>query len=219
LKGFHDAFNLFCKDEFSADVLVEDTFHKDSKVLDDLHFDSKFVDTFDIISNVYIFSNLHKDQVISFEISDNKEQIAYGSSPGSDQEHHETDREKFQQQSMLVSMSVVEQSIYEFIELGNDIHDQPSHEINYEEKQPFEFKQQGKVIHEFYDPVAIWMESLFSVMPYITKFGMMVCNSKHELVVVFLLHILFSFHVFFCIHEDRSSNLLLELFFWKFPYT
>jgi hypothetical protein len=160
LKGFHVDFNFFCKDEFSADVLFpecchkynlfrqinehekydcaeksvveEDTFHKDSKVLYDLHFDSKFVDTFDIISNVSIFSNLHKDQVIYFDTSDNKEKIAYGSSPGYDQEHHETDREKFQQQSMLVSLPVVEQSIYEFIEIGNDIHDQPCHEINYE---------------------------------------------------------------------------------------
>jgi hypothetical protein len=250
LKGFHDTFNLFCKDEFSADVLfpeccheyslfrqinghekydcaeksmvVEDTFLKDSKVLDDLHFDRKFVDTFDIISNVSIFSNLHKNQAMSFEISDDKEQIAYGSSPGSDQEHHEhheTDREKFQQQLMLASGSAVEQSIYGFIELGNDIHDQQSNEINYEEKQPFDFKKPGKIIHEFYDPVAIWMESLFSVMPYITKFGMMVCSNKHELVAVSLLHILFSFHVFRCVYEDRSSNLLLELFFWKFIYT
>jgi hypothetical protein len=109
LKGFHDTFNLFCKDEFSAGVLfpgccheynlfrqinghekydcvensmvIEDTFHKESKVLDELHFDN------------------------------DKEQIAYGSSPGSDQEHHEhhkTDREKFQQQLMLSFGSVVE---------------------------------------------------------------------------------------------------------------
>ena len=59
-----------CAEKF---VVVEDTFHKDSKVLDDPHFDSKFVDTFDIISNVSTFSNLHKNQAISFEISDDKE--------------------------------------------------------------------------------------------------------------------------------------------------
>ena len=54
---------------------------------------------------------------------------------------------------MLDSVSAVLQSIYEFIELGNDIHDHPSLEINYEENQSFEFKQQGKIIHGFYDPV------------------------------------------------------------------
>ena len=89
LKGFHDTFNLFCKDDFSVDVLfskcfheynlfhqinghekyncdkrfvvVEDTFLKYSKVVDDLHFDRNFVDAFDIISNVSIYSNLHKN--------------------------------------------------------------------------------------------------------------------------------------------------------------
>jgi hypothetical protein len=200
-------------------MVVEDTFLKDSKVLDDLHFDRKFVDTFDIISNVSIFSNLHKNQAMSFEISDDKEHIAYGSSLGSDHEHHETDTKKFQQQLMLASGSAIEHSIYEFIELGNDIHDHPSHEISYEENQPFYFKKLGKIIHQFYDPIAIWMESLFSVTPHITKFGMMVCSNKHEMVAVFLLHIFFSFHVFCCVYEDRSSNLLLEILFWKFIYT
>jgi hypothetical protein len=103
LKVFHDAFNLFCKDDFSADALFpeccheynlfcqinghekydcaekyvveEDTFHKDPKVLDDLHFDIKFVDTIDIISNVPVVSNSHKNQVFSFEISDKNEQM------------------------------------------------------------------------------------------------------------------------------------------------
>jgi hypothetical protein len=103
LKVFHDAFNLFCKDDISVDALFpeccheynlfcqinghekydcaekcvveEYTFHKDPKVLDDLHFDIKFVDTVDIISDVHVVSNSHKNQVFSFEISDKNEQI------------------------------------------------------------------------------------------------------------------------------------------------
>ena len=54
-------------------VVEEDTFHKDPKVLDDLHFDIKFVDTIDIISNVHVVSNLHKNQVFPFEFSDKNE--------------------------------------------------------------------------------------------------------------------------------------------------
>jgi len=53
-------------------VVKEDIFHKDPKVLDDLHCGSEIVDTFDIISNVSIVSNFHKDHVISFEISEDK---------------------------------------------------------------------------------------------------------------------------------------------------
>ena len=79
--------------------------------------------------------------------------------------------------------------------------------------------QQGTVIHKFYDPIAIWMDSRCSVMPHIINFGMMVCSSIHEPVVAFLLHILISFHIVCCIHVDRSSNLLLEIYFWKFVYT
>jgi len=140
LKGFHDAFNLFCKDGFLADVLFpeccheydlfhqinehennacndtsvveEDDFRKDSKVLRDFHYDSKLVDAFDMTSNVFISSNLHKDQFIPLEISDDKKQIAYDSNPGSDQEHHGADIGKFQQQSMLVAVSDVESRQY-----------------------------------------------------------------------------------------------------------
>jgi len=116
------------------------------------------------------------------------------------------------------SGSVVEQSIHEFIAFGNDTNDQPFHEINDEGKQPFDFKQQGIVIHKFYDPITIWMDSRCSVMPHIINFYMMICSSIHEPVVAFLLHILISFHIFCCIHINKSSNLLLEIYFWKFVY-
>ena len=173
---------------------------------------------------IFMVIEAEKQQIYenNLHISHEQLKLVYGRSLGSNEEHHEhhkTDREMFQQQLMLASGSPVEHSIYGFIELGNDIHDQQPNEINYEEKHPFDFKKPSKNIHEFYDPVAIWIESLCSVIPYITKFGMMVCRNKNELVAVSLLHFFFSFHVVCCVYEERSSNLLLELFFWKFIYT
>ena len=88
----HEQTHISEEDECSADVLCQvnaheryvctdkcaienDAFHKDSKVLLDFHSDSKLVDAFDIVSNVFITSNLHKDQPIPLKISDDKEQI------------------------------------------------------------------------------------------------------------------------------------------------
>jgi hypothetical protein len=122
---------------------------------------------------------LKNSMVMYFEIRDDNEQIVYGNSPRSDQEHHGTNTGK----------------------------------------QIFHFKQQGIVIHKFYDQIAMWMDSRFSVMTYITKFGIMVCSSEREPVAVFLWYLLFSFPVPCCIHKDGSRNLMLELFFWKFVYT
>jgi len=49
----------------------------------------------------------------------------------------------------------------EFIELGNDLHDQPFYEINHEKKHPFDFEQQGEIVHQFYDPIDEVMELAF----------------------------------------------------------
>ena len=128
MKGFHDAFNLFCKDKFLDDALFPKCCHE-YNLFHQINGHEKYgCDEKSMVEE----DTFQKDQVISSEISDDKEQIANGSIPRSDQEHHEVDREKFQKKSMLHSVSVVEHSIYEFIELGNDIHDHPSLEINYE---------------------------------------------------------------------------------------
>jgi hypothetical protein len=159
---------------FTADVLSPEFYHE----YDLFHQINGQYDC--VEKSVVEYDTFLKDsKVMSFEIPDDKEQIAYGNSPRSDQEHHGTNTGK----------------------------------------QLFDFKQQGIVIHKFYDPIAIWMDSRFSVMSYITEFGIMVCSSEHEPVAVLLWYLLFSFHVPCCIHKDGSSNLLLEFILWKFVYT
>jgi len=161
--------SVFTVDVFSPEFCHEyDLFHQINGQYDCVE---KFVVEYDTF--------LKDSKVMSFEILDDKEHIAYGNSPGSNQEHHGTNTGK----------------------------------------QLFDFKQQGTDIYKFYDPIAIWMDSRCSVMPHIINFGMMVCSSIHELVVAFLLHILISLHIVCCIYVDRSSDLLLEIYFWKFVYT
>jgi hypothetical protein len=97
LRHFHAAFRLFCKKKFAADFLyqvccyefdllskgsnslkeyaaVEDTFHYDQED-DDLQSDSQDVDTFDIVSNVSTVLSCHENQIVSFDYSNDKEQI------------------------------------------------------------------------------------------------------------------------------------------------
>jgi hypothetical protein len=97
LRHFHVAFCFFCKEKFAADFLyqeccyefdllskgsnshkeyavVEDTFHNDQED-DDLQSDSQDVDTFDIVSNVSIVLSCHENLIVSFDYSNDNEQI------------------------------------------------------------------------------------------------------------------------------------------------
>jgi hypothetical protein len=97
LRHFHAAFHLFCKEKFAVDFLyqefcyefdflskgsyshkeypaIEDTFHYDQED-DDLQIDSQDVDNFDIVSNVSTVLSCHENKIVSFEYSNDKEQI------------------------------------------------------------------------------------------------------------------------------------------------
>jgi hypothetical protein len=104
LTGFHAAFNSFCKDYFSAEYLferccdefsllhkdsssheshicdeaftVEEKFyHEDHEVLNDIHYDNNNTETTGIISDVSVVLNVHENQHVSFEYSDDEEQV------------------------------------------------------------------------------------------------------------------------------------------------
>ena len=66
-----------------------------------------------------------------------------------------------------------------------------------------------------------WMDSVSTWVSNIVLVGMMhiVCGSKYELPLQFLLYILLSFHVFSSIYEDMPRTSLLDWLFWKFVYT
>jgi hypothetical protein len=76
--------------------------------------------------------------------------------------------------------------------------------------------------HEFHDPIADWMESLFSKASHTDSLGMVfLCCCEYELSKNFLLHTLNSFYVFSdnCKHKAMPRNQLLDWLFWKFVYT
>jgi hypothetical protein len=111
LRNFHAAFRLFCKETFETDFLyqeccyefdllskesnshkeyvaVEDTFHNDQED-DDLQSDSHDVYIFDIVSNVSIVLSCHENQIVSFEYSNDNEQIDISTCDSFESKPHE----------------------------------------------------------------------------------------------------------------------------------
>jgi hypothetical protein len=106
LTEFHETFNSFCKEYFSDErlfegncnefsslhkysasheipicdesfIVEENIYHGDHEVLHDIHYDSNNTETYDIIPDVFVVLNFHDDQHLSFEYSDDEEQVYY----------------------------------------------------------------------------------------------------------------------------------------------
>jgi hypothetical protein len=102
LTSFHAAFNSFCKEYFPAErlfegccnefyllhkdysshespicdeafIVEENIYHEYHEVLNYIHYDSNNTETSNIISYVSVVLNVHEDQHLSFEYSDEKE--------------------------------------------------------------------------------------------------------------------------------------------------
>jgi predicted phage tail component-like protein len=106
LTSFHEAFNSFCKDYFPAErlfggcheefslihkdsssreihisdeasIVEENIYHEDHEVLNDIHYDRNNIEMSSIISDVSFVLNVHEDQHICFEYSDDEEKVYY----------------------------------------------------------------------------------------------------------------------------------------------
>jgi hypothetical protein len=104
LTSFHEAFNSFCKDYFPAErlfegcreefslihkdsssreihisdeasIVEENIYHEDHEVLNDIHYDRNNIEMSSIISDVSFVLNVHEDQHICFEYSDDEEKV------------------------------------------------------------------------------------------------------------------------------------------------
>jgi hypothetical protein len=58
-----------------AFIVEERIFHEDHEVLNDIHYDRNNIEMSGIISDVSVVLNVHEDQHVSFEYSDEKEQV------------------------------------------------------------------------------------------------------------------------------------------------
>jgi hypothetical protein len=104
LTRFHAAFNSFCKEYFPGErlfegccnefsslhkysashgspicdeefIVEENIYHEDHEVLNDIHYDRNNIEMSGIISNVSIVLNVHEEQHLSFEYSDDEEKV------------------------------------------------------------------------------------------------------------------------------------------------
>ena len=76
--------------------------------------------------------------------------------------------------------------------------------------------------HEFHDPIADWMESLFSKASHTDRLCMVfIFCCEYEISNNFLLYTLNSFYVFSnnCKHKSMPRSQFLDWLFWKFVYT
>ena len=96
LADFHAAFHVFCKDHFPADLIYPQCCHefhsstKDSDIHEEyaaeediLHYDQEIADSHhdshedvtNMVSNLFIKDNCHDDQIVSFEIFKDEDQV------------------------------------------------------------------------------------------------------------------------------------------------
>jgi len=70
----------------------------------------------------------------------------------------------------------------------------------------------------FYDPIANYMDLVFSKLPNVAIFTLTsICSYEYTFNMEFLFHLLCSFHIF--IQEGMSINKILEWCYWKFVFT
>jgi hypothetical protein len=73
-KDFDSHESLICDDTF---IVEENIYHEYHEVLNDIHYDRNNIEMSGIISNVYVVLNVHEDQHLSFEFSDDEEKVNY----------------------------------------------------------------------------------------------------------------------------------------------